>query len=79
MVTTSDDKSLRVWEWDIPVDIKYIADPSMHSMPSVALNNDGVFNMVLSGFAPASSLCLHWSRFASLKALPFISLFQASG
>lgn len=34
-VTTSDDKSLRVWEWDIPVDMKYIADPTMHSMPSV--------------------------------------------
>ncbi|EDQ84982.1 uncharacterized protein MONBRDRAFT_34436 [Monosiga brevicollis MX1] len=41
MVTTSDDKSLRVWEWDIPVDIKYIADPNMHSMPSVALRPDG--------------------------------------
>ncbi|XP_003738049.1 pre-mRNA-processing factor 17 [Galendromus occidentalis] len=37
-VTTSDDKSLRVWEWDIPVDIKYLADPSMHSMPAVALS-----------------------------------------
>jgi pre-mRNA-processing factor 17 len=35
MVTTSDDKSLRVWEWDIPVDMKYIADPGMHSMPAV--------------------------------------------
>merc|ERR1711976_375325 len=35
-VSTSDDKSLRVWEWDIPVDMKYIADPSMHSMPTVA-------------------------------------------
>ena len=23
-VSTSDDKSLRVWEWDIPVDMKYI-------------------------------------------------------
>lgn len=34
-VTTSDDKSLRVWEWDIPVDMKYIADPAMHSMPAV--------------------------------------------
>ena len=34
-VTTSDDKSVRVWEWDIPVDMKYIADPSMHSMPAV--------------------------------------------
>ncbi|KAL0275354.1 UNVERIFIED_CONTAM: hypothetical protein PYX00_003223 [Menopon gallinae] len=37
-VTTSDDKSLRVWEWDIPVDMKYIADPTMHSMPSVTLS-----------------------------------------
>ncbi len=35
-VSTSDDKSIRVWEWDIPVDMKYIADPSMHSMPAVA-------------------------------------------
>eukprot|EP00037_Helgoeca_nana_P025026 m.269122 g.269122 ORF g.269122 m.269122 type:complete len:571 (+) comp26824_c0_seq1:315-2027(+) len=38
MVTTSDDKSIRVWEWDIPVDMKYIADPTMHSMPAVALH-----------------------------------------
>ena len=34
-VSTSDDKSMRVWEWDIPVDMKYIADPTMHSMPAV--------------------------------------------
>lgn len=40
-VTTSDDKSLRVWEWDIPVDMKYIADPTMHSMPSVTLAPTG--------------------------------------
>ena len=26
---------MRVWEWDIPVDMKYIADPGMHSMPAV--------------------------------------------
>ncbi|XP_074596047.1 pre-mRNA-processing factor 17 [Brevipalpus obovatus] len=34
-VSTSDDKSIRVWEWDIPVDMKYIADPGLHSMPAV--------------------------------------------
>ena len=43
-VTTSDDKSLRVWEWDIPVDFKYIADPSMHSCPSTTLSLNGEYN-----------------------------------
>jgi len=42
-VSTSDDKSLRVWEWDIPVDFKYIADPSMHSMPSSTLSPNGKY------------------------------------
>ncbi|ESO89247.1 hypothetical protein LOTGIDRAFT_205766 [Lottia gigantea] len=40
-VSTSDDKSLRVWEWDIPVDFKYISDPSMHSMPATTLSHNG--------------------------------------
>lgn len=35
--TTSDDKSLRIWEWEIPVDTKLIQDPGMHSMPYVTV------------------------------------------
>ena len=31
-VTTSDDKSLRAWEWGIPVPIKFIAEPYMFPM-----------------------------------------------
>ncbi|KAL7674673.1 hypothetical protein ACOME3_000949 [Neoechinorhynchus agilis] len=41
IISTSDDKSIRVWEWDIPVDFKYIADPSLHSMPAVAQSRNG--------------------------------------
>eukprot|EP00775_Hariotina_reticulata_P008921 gene8921-9098_t len=40
-VSSSDDKSLRVWEFGIPVQIKYIADPSMHSMPAITPNPAG--------------------------------------
>ncbi|KAL0009114.1 hypothetical protein SO802_010616 [Lithocarpus litseifolius] len=37
-VSSSDDKSLRVWEFGIPVVIKYISEPHMHSMPSISLH-----------------------------------------
>ncbi|KAJ2997260.1 pre-mRNA-processing factor 17 [Globomyces sp. JEL0801] len=40
-ITTSDDKSVRCWEVDIPVVIKYINDPDMHSMPAVSKSWDG--------------------------------------
>ena len=35
MVTSSDDKKVLVWEWDIGVPIKYISEPGMHSMPVI--------------------------------------------
>jgi pre-mRNA-processing factor 17 len=34
-ITTSDDKKMLVWEMDIPVPIKYIAEPDMHCIPSI--------------------------------------------
>lgn len=38
MVSSSDDKTVLVWEWDIGVPIKYISDPTMHSMPCLEMH-----------------------------------------
>ena len=38
MITTADDKTLRCWEYGIPIDYRLIADPEMHSMPSASLS-----------------------------------------
>lgn len=37
-MSTSDDKSIRVWDWGINVPIKFIADPAQYSMPSVSMH-----------------------------------------
>ena len=42
-VSTADDKTIRVWELGVPVQVKAIADPSMHSMPAAAYHPGGKF------------------------------------
>jgi len=42
-VSTSDDKKILIWEYNIPVPIKYISEPSMHSMPTTTLHPSGNF------------------------------------
>lgn len=42
-VSTSDDKKVLVWENDIPVPIKYIAEPEMFSIPSLTMHPSGEY------------------------------------
>jgi len=42
-MTTSDDKSLRAWDYNIPVPIKYIAEPYMYPMVRAAAHPSGKY------------------------------------
>ena len=42
-ISSSDDKTIRVWEVGIPVVIKYIAEPEMHSMPVTLTHPSGKY------------------------------------
>lgn len=42
-LSTSDDKSVRIWDWQIDSPVKVISDPTQHSMPVAALHPDQDF------------------------------------
>ncbi|KOS23348.1 Pre-mRNA-processing factor 17 [Escovopsis weberi] len=42
-ITTSDDRSLRAWDYNIPVPIKYTAEPDMYPMTRAALHPSGKY------------------------------------
>lgn len=42
-VSTSDDKKMLIWDFDIPVPIKTISDPTMHSIPTVTERPGGAY------------------------------------
>jgi len=48
-VTTSDDKSVRAWEYNIPVPIKFIAEPYMFSLVRAAAHPSGKYVAFQSG------------------------------
>lgn len=48
-ITTSDDRSLRAWEYNIPVPIKFIAEPYMYSMVRAAAHPSGKYVAFQSG------------------------------
>lgn len=48
-ISTSDDKSLRAWEYDIPVPIKFIAEPYMFSLTRAHLHPNGKYVAFQSG------------------------------
>lgn len=42
-LSTSDDRSVRFWDWSINVPIKFIAEPTLQSMPSTTLQPGGKY------------------------------------
>lgn len=42
-ITTSDDRSLRAWDYNIPVPIKYVAEPDMYPMTRAAPHPSGKY------------------------------------
>ncbi|KAL9643481.1 hypothetical protein ABK040_010095 [Willaertia magna] len=40
-VSSSDDKTLRLWEYNVPVEIKKLSDPELHSMPYIETHPNG--------------------------------------
>lgn len=48
-MSTSDDKSLRAWEWGIPVPIKFIADPEMFALTRACVHPSGKYVAYQSG------------------------------
>ncbi|KXZ41899.1 hypothetical protein GPECTOR_249g617 [Gonium pectorale] len=70
-VSTSDDKTIRVWEFGIPVQIKYIADPSMHSMPAVATHPSKNYLLMQSLDNQVLTYMVKDGRFKSMKNKTF--------
>ena len=48
-ITTSDDKSLRAWEYNIPVPIKFIAEPEMFALTRASPHPSGKYVLFQSG------------------------------
>jgi pre-mRNA-processing factor 17 len=48
-ISTSDDKSLRAWEYNIPVPIKFIAEPYMYALVRAAPHPNGKYVAFQSG------------------------------
>ena len=42
-ISTSDDKKIFIWEYGLPVVVKHVSEPSMHSIPATMMHPNGKY------------------------------------
>ncbi|KAJ3447907.1 pre-mRNA-processing factor [Anaeramoeba flamelloides] len=75
-LTTSDDKTVRLWDWGIGVPVQYMSDPEMHSMPTITVHPSGEF---LAAQSMDNKILIYKTRYIKLTRSKKFSGHESAG